>query len=221
MNTFNMKIANNAPKTKNGVYPFSEKSINNIPYLPIFIEEEANKIITEACKYVLKTSMSSKNPYRYGEVGLLVSVINKDRKGNQIEKIRKPFAGSYHTISLNEGYSNIIKSRHELVDDLVFVHNHPNNSSLSGGDLIRLSEDKSLISVIAVGNKHNIFVVNKNSSTLKISEFINKYINDNIQNYNNEDEKRILRNKAGNIILSNPEHFNIDYYRFERSNNNE
>lgn len=218
MNKLNMRIANRAPKTKNGVYPFSEQNINNIPYLDIFIEDNINELITQGCKDVLYKSMSSKNKYRYGEFGLLVSTIDMDRKHNAIEHIYEFIPGVYNKIYLNNRYRKILLERHRLIDDIVFIHNHPNNSTFSGSDLIQLAKYNALKSIIAVGNRHNIFVATKIGDVSNMKNFIYDFIKNN-SSTNNEDEEKFLKDKAASIILKTPDKYNIAYNRFRRYNN--
>ena len=132
MANYNMRIANSAPMNKNGCYPFSEASINNIPDIDIFVNFgtlDINELIKEGCKEVLRRSMSSKNAYRYGEQGLLISTVDRDAKGNPLPHIHEYFQGEYHEIKTDDRYKKIVATR--PIKDLIFIHNHPNNSSFS------------------------------------------------------------------------------------------
>ena len=162
---YNMRIANRAPKTKNGCYPFSEQSINNIPDIDIFIENEINEKIKLGCQDVLRRSMSSSNKYRYGVMGLLISTLD--------DSIYERFSGEYHRIHTdNTRYHNLIYNRNK--SDLIFIHNHPNSGSFSASDLMNLSYYTNLIGVVAVGNRHNVFLVLKDDA--KLASKIRRYI---------------------------------------------
>lgn len=165
MTNFNMKIANRAPKSKNGCYPFSEESIKNIPDIDIFIEDEINSKIKLACQDVLRRSMQASNKYRYGEMGILISTLD--------DKVCERFSGEYHSIcTANTKYNDIIYNRNNI--DLIFVHNHPNNEPFSASDLINLRSYRSLLGVVAVGNRHNVFLVIKDNN--KLASKISKHI---------------------------------------------
>ena len=73
---YKMRIANRGHLSKNKTYAFSMENVNNIPVMPIFIEDAVNEKIAEGCKNVLMRSMNSKNKYRYGEQGLLISTLD-------------------------------------------------------------------------------------------------------------------------------------------------
>lgn len=210
MNNFSMRIANRAPKSKNGCYPFSEESIKNIPDIDIFIEDEINNKIKLACQDVLRRSMHTSNKYRYGEMGILISTLDNS--------IYERFNGEYNTIHTdNTRYNDIVYSRNK--SDLIFIHNHPNNSSFSASDLINLSSYTSILGVVAVGNRHNLFLVIKDNE--KLASKIGKHIiieGARLAKQNNFNESiKYYRDIVAQDILNNrSKQFGIEYIVLRR-----
>ena len=186
MKSYNMKIANMAPMNKNGCYPFSEMNIGNIPDITIFIEENINKKIKLGCQDVLRRSMNSSNKYRYGEMGLLISTLDNG--------VALRLRGTYHNVSVNNiDYVNIVNKR--KTKDLIFIHNHPNNSTFSYNDVVNLTSTETLRAVIAVGNRHNLFIVTKEDEEL-------------VENF-----EIYVKNKANILSKSDNNRYEIKYYR--------
>ena len=213
--SFDMKIANRMSKNENECYPFSEASINNIPNISIFTDETINKKITEGCKAVLRASMSSKNPYRYGEVGLLISILDVDRQGNKLPTIRVGFKGDYKQIRTDNRFKQITNNR--KVNDLVFIHNHPNDSKFSVADIKKFASTKTLIALIVVGNRHNIFTLIKadKEKSKYITEYIEEYTKNKCINSNKCDEKQCEKEAISDILM-NTEEFGLMYRKFYR-----
>lgn len=152
-----MKIVNRLGLNEHGCYPFSDSSINNIPNINMFIENNINEKIHEACMEVLRKSLSIHNKYRYGEMGILLSTYDGS--------IYKVFKGKYLSIDLgNQGFNEIVENRN--MDDLILVHNHPNNSNFSAADIAVLINTKSLYGLVVVGNTHNVYIVTKEVQSL-------------------------------------------------------
>ena len=208
---YKMRIANSSPPNKYGAYPFSIDSINSIRDIDIYVDEYSNKVLTKACKDVLLRSMNAHNPYRYGETGRLVSILDEDLYGNKLQHIDEIYDGNYDSVSTDKKYSTIVSNRG--IADLVFVHNHPNNASFSGWDLEHLYKDRFLYGIIAVGNRHNVFIVTKNGSTKNLY----KYIQDYAKAYaKSPAEMRKYKDIAAHFILEHPDEFNIEYTKMNR-----
>ena len=206
-----MRIANSAPPNKYGAYPFSIDSVNSIRDIDIYADNYSNDILTKACKDVLLRSMNAHNPYRYGETGRLVSILDEDSHGNKLQHIDEIYNGSYGSVSIDTKYSAIVAKRGTA--DLVFVHNHPNNSSFSGQDLEHLYKDIFLHGIIAVGNRHNVFIVTKNGSTKNMYKYIQSYAKAHAKS---PDEIKKYKDIAAHYILEHPDKFNIEYHKFNQ-----
>lgn len=206
-----MRIANSAPPNKYGAYPFSIDSVNSIRDIDIYVDNYSNDILTRACKDVLIHSMNMHNQYRYGEIGKLVSILDEDSNGNKLQHIDEIYNGSYGSVSIDTKYSAIVAKRGTA--DLVFVHNHPNNSSFSGQDLEHLYKDRFLHGIIAVGNRHNVFIVTKNGSTKNMYKYIQSYAKAHAKSPN---EIKKYKDIAAHYILEHPDKFNIEYHKMKR-----
>lgn len=211
---YRIRIANRAPLTKNKTFPFSEESINNVPDINIFIEDNVNKVITKTCKDVLRLSMNAKNPYRYGEMGILASTDTTDKYGNTLPVIYEVFQGDYKKISVgrNSRYINAIANRYN--NDLVFVHNHPDNSSFSGSDIMQLHVSQQLFAIVAIGNTHNIHVL----TTSDNGKLIYDSIGSKTKNYSDEKIKKSIADMVATDVLKNPSKYNAEYFKIRRQN---
>lgn len=208
---YNMKIANSAPPNKYGAYPFSVASIRSLPKIDLFIDNYSNEILNKACIDVLTASMQSTNQYRYGEIGRLVSILDCDEHNNTMQHINEQFIGGYEGVQVDDRYKIIVSSRG--IGDLVFIHNHPNNSTFSGADLEHLYTDIYLYGIVAVGNRHNTFIVTKSGSTARMYNYIQNYARAHAKS---ENEVKKYKDLAALNVLKNPSKFNIEYHKFNR-----
>lgn len=212
---YNMRIAKR--KDKNGCFTFTQRSIDNIPEIDIFADSRINKIITDGCKEVLRRSMDINNPYRYGEQGLLISTVDVDSKGNKLPHIHECFDGEYHNLIAGSKYGNIVAQR--PIKDLIFIHNHPNNSSFSAEDLKSLTNVKSIIAIIAVGNRHNVFILINNTKSSIVPNYIDKHMME-YQKKNgiviSRKKRKAIADSAARYILDNYAKFKLDYYKLRR-----
>lgn len=203
---YKMRIANRGQLSKNKTYAFSMENVNNIPIMPIFDNHNVNIKIAEGCKNVLMRSMSSKNKYRYGEQGLLISLSD--------DSVHIEIGGEYHKVTVNDEYIRIINNRNK--DDLIFIHNHPDGSTFSATDIKHLYNDKYIRGIVAVGNRHNIFVIIKkfNCDSTCIEKFIENgkrayAMKNNISiDQISGDTLIMLESNLKEYILNNAEKFN-------------
>lgn len=205
--SFNMRIAHRVREK----YKFDESSITNIPILDIFIEQSINNKITLGCREVLRRSIANKE-FKYGEQGLLIYTLD--------DTVHETFSGNYSRIAINNRYRDITRNREYT--DLVFIHNHPSNETFSASDLKSLEMTKSLKAVVAVGNKHNLYIVLKASSVTGIKQYIDTYTNrviknNNLKNISNTD-LRAIEDRTVEFILNNANRFGIYYKKYRRVN---
>lgn len=210
MNEYKLRIANKAPKNKHNCYPFSNDSIINIPKIDLFLEDRINEKIRLGCQDVLKRSMSYSNNYRYGEMGLLISILDNS--------IYERFSGTYECVPINgTSYKEIVTNRNS--SDLVFIHNHPNDSILSYADLYNLIHDKSMYGVIAIVNRHNIHIVFKENESLALR--LDRYVAiESNKLLNMDPDKKIIKYYndivCANILKTSPEVFGLEYIHIRR-----
>ena len=182
-NQYEMRITKNFPQPPKGTYVITQRDIDNIPYMNLFIEDSINNKIQKACKKLLYYSMTRKDEYKYGEMLMLVSLTG--RIDDHI------FTGNHAKVDLQSIIQNY-KGR-----DLLVIHNHPNNSFFSYKDLATTIDNSKIYGVIAIGNKHNIFVFLKDHK--EKYELLYKHlkrINDNdIQDIKSLANKALLKIK--------------------------
>lgn len=208
-----MRIANHLGINKNGWYPFSEESINNLPDIKAFTNDGVNKAILEGCKNVLYRSMKYSNKYRYGEMGLLISVGHLIFNNDNRLRIYELFNGEYNRVNTSIKYYNIINNRG--TKDLIFIHNHPNNSSFSGGDIMRLTEVNNLRAIVAVGNRHNLYILIDDKKNKTALNYIKQYVVYRTTETGVKDDFK-YENEAAKIILSNPSRYGLIYIKYRR-----
>lgn len=155
--------------------------------------------------------MNSKS-FPYGEQGLLVSVT--DIK----PKVHINIGGNYRRVRANLEYKETVYNRQ--CKDLVFIHNHPNNSNFSYNDLMSFSLAEQLVAIIVIGNTRNVHTLLSTRSKNTIAKFIRSYkhsykVKHNIK-LDDESVDHIIEYEAVNYILSNCNKFNIEYRKFNR-----
>lgn len=181
-NDLNMQIGNKKTGLKRtlpiGVLPINLKTIINLPLPNLYLEKDINIALREICKELLNDAMTRKDGYKHGEVGYLLRV-NDD---STIDILYKAYGDYIHVpLSTDSEYRKIIK-QYTINDDIIFIHNHPNNGDFSYGDFAMLIGADIISSIIAVGNRGNIYVMTKTYRDYNMYSCINSnIINDAIK----------------------------------------
>lgn len=150
-----------------GYTPITQKSIKNVKCTRIISGEGSdkyNKYIQYLSRKILKISASRQDNYINDEVGILA------RLDGTYES--QPIYGYWNAearTSVIYTYKNV--EYNFMIDEnesqsLIFVHNHPNNSSLSYNDIKSLININAIKCIVAVGNSgiiHYIIKVNQDN----------------------------------------------------------
>lgn len=192
------------------IKPITFKSIDNVSCTRIFSNHKLNKIIQQQCKEVLRLSMIRTDEHRYDEVGRLFSIRNPYDKIDILGKWDDKIGTCIINTNIFE-YDEML-SEHSL-NELVFIHNHPNNSDLSLADIKQLLYDDEILAVIAIGNTSGTYYLSKT----KICSYSNLYknINNTISKYNNISN---IESKIRHKIIENAERYGLLYGKSRRRN---
>lgn len=183
----------------NGYTKITTETINRIPCKRIVVgrwSQSYNEYIQYLIKKVLYTSMVRKDEPG-NEVGILARIDGK----YELNPIYGHLINGYPTIdTLSDiDYMNVIT--HGEINKFIFVHNHPNNSVLSIGDIRNFMPVHVLNAVVAVGNNGVIHYISKVSTEYSYYEYVmrlyNRYI---ISHYNEEVEEAAYRYLCNNRI---------------------
>lgn len=172
------------------IYPISDTDIGRIPRARITNDNSINTYIQDICKEVLNLA---KNKNKSTEIGILAS-LDKKYKSKPIFGYMDNKTGlcTIDTVH-DEEYQDVIISF--KYNSLIFIHNHPNNSTFSYNDVVNLTSTETLRAVIAVGNRHNLFIVTKEDEEL-------------VENF-----EIYVKNKANILSKSDNNRYEIKYYR--------
>lgn len=129
--------------SSNKWFPITDKSIENIQDIDSFSSKELNQKVTEKCKEIL-SDLKNDEVGTEETVSIRISSLESEKqKGEQ-------GTGGVKFIEMDSPY--------------VAIHNHPSNETFSIRDLEVLWSERLCQSIVVVGNKGNIFVMNKNNS---------------------------------------------------------
>jgi hypothetical protein len=125
----------------------TKEDINRVP-VPHVTGTKLDFVIQKECKRILYESMTrADEEYRYDEVGSLI-----DSNGNRLCNIYG-YNGAIDVDSSDDYLNCILNKKNK---NLVFVHNHPDDSKLSYRDILSLMAEESILATLAVGNSGGI-----------------------------------------------------------------
>lgn len=206
-----MRIGRSKIAERKGNKAVTQKSIDSVPVPNTFIDSEVNEKIAYYAKEVLRKAMSNKD-FAYNEVGILFSILN--------DEIEETYLGELGKIRIDgTNFVDIVSSR--VLRDLIFIHNHPNNSCFSGNDIIGLCSCPSLVAVVAIGNTSNMYILLKTRNGAsktgdyivnKAEEMLNRDIKAGVVNTKSEINRRRkkYRDQLAREILNNHSEQELD-----------
>lgn len=186
----------------------TRKSIESVKCTRIITEEGSekyNKYIQNLARRVLKESATRTDGHKHDEVGILARLdgtfVSEPIYGYWDEKLLT----SVIDIN-NENYIKAIDSNLGRTD-IIFVHNHPNNSILSYSDIANLLYTFSIRAVIAVGNNGDINYALKTSRDNKYYWNLYQLIYKRIRSGS------ISTEMAYSKLLTEQKKYNLDIWR--------
>lgn len=170
MNTYNMQIAHrntdrNTEHIANlhGYTPITADSIKRVPCTQISQDPALNNLIRRIHQDILEKAMLRSDGQRYDEVGYLLELIPPYRNTDAIYGAYDSDMGTSRiNPNTNKGYEQFILTH--KINQLMFMHNHPNNSPLSFGDIWNLVITDQIYAVTAVGNNGSVHAAYKDSN---------------------------------------------------------
>lgn len=217
---YNMKIAKNNYAKKmlkvnpvNGHIPITIEAIHSVPCTQITNNKALNELIRSEHMHILELARTRKDGYRHDEVGFLFELVEPYKSSD-------PFWGRYDK---QKGVSTIpvLKNLdyHKFINEhstgqLLFLHNHPNNSELSFGDIASLITTNQIRGITAVCNNGHVYCAvknenfNKNYKCLleKIMKIENGKIDDTMGRYKEKNKfiQELKRKDYGISFRSTP-----------------
>lgn len=191
-----------------GYTPITRKSIESVKCTRIITgdgSEKYNKYIQYLAKKVLNISLTRTDGYINDEVGILA------RLDGTYES--QPIYGYWNedlqTSVIDSNKPDYIEAIEYNINraDLVFVHNHPNNSIVSLSDLFTLLWSYNIKLIVAVSNNGSINYALKTSNNSKYYYKLYEAI------INKINSKKISEQEAYNKLLSKQEVYNLKIWR--------
>lgn len=193
------------------IKPITQASIDNVGLTHIITGKNSlsrNEYIRSLCRKVLEISMNRKDGNRYNEVGILARI-----DGSYETKPIYGYWNKKHTTCLIDTQYNV--EYNYLLDEssnnsLIFVHNHPNNSSVSFNDIMNLFSGIQLqiAAVVAVSNNGNVSYVKRDSLAYKFYLTTGEKIYKGMQNKSTND-RTIHINKLYKDMMDNPSKYKL------------
>lgn len=135
------------------------KSIQNVPCVTLTNSKELNNLIRDTHMKLLEKSMLRTDGHRYDEMGILMELI-KPYGYEVIPGKVNPTTGISSVDPTDIRFIKYLASHSD--NQLLFMHNHPNNSGFSYGDLHNFIMTDEIKAITAVGNTHGVHLMWKN-----------------------------------------------------------
>lgn len=178
---YEMKLANRNNKDDEylnnlyNAYKITPKVIQNVPCVALTQNNEFNNMLRITHMKLLEKAMLRTDGHKYDEMGILMELIEPYDY--------KIFSGM---VNKTTGISSVDPTDVRFLsylaqhsdNQLLFMHNHPNNSCFSYGDLYNLIMTDEIKVVTAVGNSHGIYSMWKQSGFDKsrASQYLNSVL---------------------------------------------
>lgn len=187
-------------------YKIQQRNIDSIRRVNFINDANVNIRLQLLCKDVLTMSMNRADGFKYDEVGILVSILGKYKSN--------PMWGYNGIIDIsNPEYQEAIITNEK--NSLAFIHNHPDNSIISYGDLINLITTDSIKIVIAVANNGNISYAHRMYADDGFYIKLYRNIQNKIHSKAKSEVAR-CRNEIYKKILNNPEKYGLSIKKSRR-----
>ena len=131
--------------------------------------------------------------------------------------MHEKYEGEFHKVEFKDTNLHSVTVNRKT-KDLILVHNHPNNSTFSGADIITLCSNMTISAIVAVGNTQSMHILlksmpSKNNAAqyvIKRGEQLRQQANDIVDNI------KKYRDIAALDVLRNPANFGLSYERYNR-----
>lgn len=135
----------------------TKEDISRVP-VPHVTGTKLDFAIQKECKRILYESMTrADEEYRHDEVGSLI-----DSNGNRLCNIYG-YNGAINVDSSDDYLDCVLNKKNK---NLIFVHNHPDDSKLSYRDILSLMGEERILATLAIGNSGGIcYAVKTGEST--------------------------------------------------------
>lgn len=195
----------------------TNNAIESVPCARITQNNSLNLLIRRHHQNILELSRSRKDGHKYDEVGYLLKIVEPYNSS-------EPVYGYYNTnkkistieVNSNANYLNLIISSHK--NQLIFMHNHPNNSSLSFADVANLIRREQLFAVTAIGNIGSIHVAYKSTAYNEVETKHGLITLVNSMRNKDERYKNIMKMNFLKSLMNNQDFYGI-YFKYSKRRN--
>lgn len=174
----------------------TSKTINSIPCVELTSDNSLNNLIRITHMKLLEASMLRHDEHRYDEVGILMELVEPYQYEVYFGKVDEKTGIS--SIKSNDSRFLAYIAKHSK-EQLMFMHNHPNNSCFSYGDLCNFILTDEIKIITAVGNSHGVHSMCKDKNFNK-NETI-KYLKIATSKINLKDNTEDIGKKRDRIVL--------------------
>lgn len=215
MPNYNMRMPNR--NKQNEVYlnkmpnssPITQKSINSVPLIMLTNNKSLNNLIRTMHIRLLQEASLRKDGHKYDEVGILMELVEPYN-----------YIIVYGEVNPSTGISSINPRSNDFTsyvgkhtkNQLLFMHNHPNNSCFSYGDIYNFITTDVIGILTAIGNSHGVYSIWKKEKFN--SKVALKYLQATVENislrYPNKKDREI-KHDAVILVIRNMDKINIGY----------
>lgn len=135
-------------------------SIQRVPCMQITENNALNHLIQEQHRRILELSKNRIDGYKYDEVGYLIELVEPYRTSEPIYGCYDEDRNTSRIDANNSREYRYFVDGHSK-EQLLFMHNHPNNLGLSYVDIRTLILTRTLFGVTAVGNDGDVYFAYK------------------------------------------------------------
>lgn len=190
------------------------KTINNVPCVEVTNSKVLNEMIRETHMQLLQKAALRTDGHRFDEVGILMELVEPydyeiiAGKVDQLTGISSVDPKDTRFKKYLALHSN---------NQLLFMHNHPNNSTFSYGDLYNFIITDEIKAITAIGNLHGIHLMWKKAEFNKNKAC--QYIDFLVKSRDNASSNTAkIKNDIVTEVIRNALKINIGY-RYTESRN--
>ena len=190
------------------------KTINNVPCVEVTNSKVLNELIRDTHMQLLQKAALRTDGHRYDEIGILMELVEPYGYETITGQVN-PVTGVSSVDPMDERFVKYLALHSN--NQLLFMHNHPNNSNFSYGDLYNFIITDEIKVITAIGNLHGIYSMWKEAEFDKNRAF--QYMNSLLKskNHMSSDIAKIKHDVATELI-KNASKINIGY-RYTESRN--
>lgn len=190
------------------------KTINNVPCVEVTNSKVLNELIRDTHMQLLQKAALRTDGHRFDEVGILMELVEPYGYETIPGKV-DPVTGISSVDPKDTRFKKYLTLHSN--NQLLFMHNHPNNSNFSYGDLSNFIMTDEIKAITAIGNLHGIHLMWKEDGFNK--NRARQYIDFLVKSRNNASSSMVkIKHDIATEIIRNASKINMGY-RYTESRN--